>query len=82
MSMYSLKTRNDRPKDKQHFNSKALLVKRFQPPILKDCALDDCIPNSIEVMRRLDRPIAAFEHNLWHNYQRQLDQFRHLSIKC
>lgn len=82
MSMHLLKTRNDRSKQKQHTDLKNALIKPCRPAIPSDCSLDDAIPNSIEIMRRLGGPVTAFEQNLRHNYHRQLDAFRHGSIKC
>ena len=81
-SMHMLKTRNDRTKQKQNVELKTVLVKPCRQPHLQDCGLDEAIPSSIEIMRRIGGPITAFEHTLRHSYHRHLSQFRNGSIVC
>lgn len=75
-ALHMLKTRNERARQKQQVELKTLLVNPCRPPVEGDSDLDESIPNSIEVMRRLGGSVSAFEKNLRFNYQRQLSQFR------
>lgn len=80
-TMHMLKTRNERARQKQQIDLKTVLVRPCRPPIFGDGNLEETIPNSIEVMRRLGGPVTAFERNLRYNYHRQLNHFRNGSNK-
>jgi len=81
-TIHMVKTKNDRARLKQHIGLKTILVEPCKQPILGDHKLEETIPNSIEIMRRLGGPVTAFESNLRYNYRRQLNQFRNGSTKC
>lgn len=76
------KTKNDRARQKQQIELKTVLVQPCRPPVSGDSDLEESIPNSIDIMRKLGGPVSAFEKTLRYNYQRQLNKFRNGSIKC
>lgn len=82
LSMHLLKTKNERSREQQKTGLKSVLVKPCREPKLSDCSLNDNIPNSIEVLRRMGGPITPFEHQLRFNYKKQLNRFRNGSIQC
>lgn len=80
-TMHMVKTKNERARQKQQIELKTILVRPCRPPISGDSDLEETIPNSIEIMRRIGGPITTFEKNLRFNYHRQLNQFRNGSNK-
>jgi hypothetical protein len=76
-----LKTKNERARQKQQMELKTILVNPCRQPITIDGGLEETIPNSIEIMRKLRGPVPAFESNLRFNYNRQLTQYRINSTK-
>ncbi|CAF4054499.1 unnamed protein product [Rotaria magnacalcarata] len=75
-TVHMLKTKNDRAREKQHIDLKTALVKPHRQHALRDSALEESIPSSLDKMRKLGGSITAFEKNLDYNYNRQLNQFR------
>ena len=71
-----LKTKNERARQKQQMELKTILVNPCRQPTTTDGGLEEVIPNSIEIMRKLGGPIPAFESNLRFSYNRQLKQYR------
>jgi hypothetical protein len=80
-TIHMLKTKNERERQKQNIVLKTTIVNPSRQPILVDNELEEAIPNSIEIMRKIGGPVTAFESNLRYNYHRQLNQFRNGSIK-
>lgn len=80
-TMYRVKTKNDRARQKQHVELKTILVQPSQQVIPGDSDSEEIIPNSIEIMRQLGGHVSAFEKNLKLNYRRQLHQFRNGASK-
>ena len=80
-ALHMLKTKNERARQKQQVELKTILVNPCQASIDDETDLEESIPNSIEIMRRLGGSVSAFEKNLRSNYQRQLTQFRASSKK-
>lgn len=81
-TMYMLKTKNDRKRQKQQVALKTLLVDPWKQMPWNDGISDETIPNSLDIMHKMCGPATPFERNLKYNYHRQLNQLRHASAKC
>jgi hypothetical protein len=79
-AMHMVKAKNVRAKQKQIIELKTVIVKPCRQPISTDSDLEESIPNSLEVMRKLGGSVTAFEKNLRYNYRRQLNQYRNVRI--
>lgn len=80
-TVHMLKTKNDRARKKQNIELKTILVPPGQQPTFGDTDLEQAIPNSIEMMRKIGGSLTAFERNLRSNYHRKLNQFRNGATK-
>ena len=75
-TVHMIRTKSDRARQKQHIGLRTVLIEPCKQPILRDKELEEKIPNSIEIMRKLPGSINAFERNLRHTYHRHLNHYR------
>ncbi len=80
-TVYLLKTKTDRIRQKQNLGLKTVLVRPWRQASWNDEILDDKIPNSFDVMHTMCGPATPFERNLRNNYHKQLSLFRNNSRK-